>query len=158
MKNLFLFLPLVLLNSCQKIDENKFEKLKAMDWLIGDWNQILSDGKLIENWKIENDSTYSAKNYFIKANDTIHSENIKLSQKNDELIYSAQVIGQNDDEFIDFKLTSTTENTFVFENPKHDYPQKITYKKVNSTTLMATISGKQNGKPSSENYFMKRTK
>ena len=40
------------------------------------------------------------------------------------------------------------------ENPDHDYPQKITYKKVNDTNIMATISGRQQGKPTSESFKM----
>ncbi|WP_307293758.1 hypothetical protein [Flavobacterium sp. SORGH_AS_0622] len=42
----------------------------------------------------------------------------------------------------------------VFENPKHDYPQKITYTKGPNNTLTAEISGKLNGKPSSEKFVM----
>ena len=51
-------------------------------------------------------------------------------------------------------IESKTENEFAFENPKHDYPQKIVYKKVSDTNLVATISGKQQGKPSSESFPM----
>jgi hypothetical protein len=72
------------------------------------------------------------------------------------LIYSPTVKGQNNDESVDFKLSSESENTFVFENPKHDYPQKIVYKKVNENSLVATISGMQQGKQSSESYPMKK--
>jgi hypothetical protein len=53
-------------------------------------------------------------------------------------------------------MTSDSENTFVFENPKHNYPQKIVYKKVNENSLVATISGMQQGKQSTESYPMKR--
>jgi hypothetical protein len=53
-------------------------------------------------------------------------------------------------------MTSDSENNFVFENPKHDYPQKIVYKKATENSLVATISGMQQGKVSSEGYGMKR--
>jgi hypothetical protein len=117
----------------------------------------MDDGILSETWKKENDSTFSGKSYFIvNSKDTVHSETIILTQLNDELIYSPTVKGQNDDKPIDFIMTSDSENNFVFENPKHDYPQKIVYKKATENSLVATISGMQQGKVSSEGYGMKR--
>jgi hypothetical protein len=92
----------------------------------------------------------------VNSKDTVHSETIILTQLNNQLIYSPTVKGQNDDKPIDFIMTSDSENNFVFENPKHDYPQKIVYKKVNENSLIATISGIQQGKVSSEGYRMKR--
>src|SRR6476620_6834450 len=147
-------LALAALISCQNKSGHKFEKLKKMDWLIGTWEQKLPEGILSEEWKKENDSTYSGKSFFIKEKDTIHMESIVLTQKNDELLYIPTVKGQNNDEPVTFKLTSDTENSYSFENPSHDYPQKITYKKVSDNNLLATISGKQNGKTSQESYPM----
>jgi hypothetical protein len=46
----------------------------------------------------------------------------------------------------------------VFENPKHDYPKKITYTKINDDSLVAEISGILDGKPSSEKFSMKKNK
>jgi hypothetical protein len=128
-----------------------------MNWLIGNWENKMDDGILSETWKKENDSTFSGTTYFIiNKKDTVHSETILLTQLNDELIYRPTVKGQNDDKPIDFIMTSDSENTFVFENPKHNYPQKIVYKKVNENSLVATISGMQQGKQSTESYPMKR--
>jgi hypothetical protein len=53
-------------------------------------------------------------------------------------------------------MTIGTEKQMVFENPKHDYPQKITYNQIRKDSLIASISGVQLGKPSSEKYEMKK--
>jgi hypothetical protein len=128
-----------------------------MNWLLGNWENEMPEGVLTETWTKENDSTFSGTTYFlINKKDTVHSEAIILSQLNDELVYRPTVKGQNNDESVDFKLSSVSENSFSFENPKHDYPQKIVYKKVNETNLVATISGMQQGKQSSESYPMKK--
>ena len=140
--------------SCQNKSEKKFDKLQKMNWLIGNWEQKLPDGVVTESWSKENDSTFSGKSYFIKGKDTIHLESISLTQKKEELLYIPTVHGQNNDEPTTFKMTSEAQNTFSFENPAHDYPQKITYKKINNTSLLATISGKQLGKDSTESYPM----
>ena len=128
----------LLLVSCQSKSGKKYEQLEKINWLIG------------------NDSTFSAKSYFIKEEDTLHNETILLTQKNDIITYSAKIVGENNDKSIDFKLTSITENNCVFENPSHDYPQKIIYKKTSNNSLIATVSGIQQGKQSTENYSMNK--
>ena len=157
-KHSFKLLPIILvalLISCKNnSSEKKFDKLDKMNWLIGNWEQKLPDGTLKETWTKENDSTFSGDSYFINTKDTVHFENIKLAQTAEQLTYIATVVGQNNDEPVAFKLTSDADNTFTFENPAHDYPKKITYKKVNETNLLATISGKQQGKDSQESYPM----
>ena len=55
-------------------------------------------------------------------------------------------------------MTSNENENLTFENPKHDYPNKIVYKKINNDSLVATIYGIKNGKVSKENFPMKRKK
>ena len=155
MKKLIYILSIIFLVSCKNnSSENKFAKLEKMNWLIGNWEQTLPDGTLKETWTKQNDSTFSGDSYFINTKDTVHFESIKLVQTAEELNYIATVVGQNNEEPVAFKLTSDADNTFTFENLAHDYPQKISYKKVSETNLIATISGKQQGKDSKESYPM----
>ncbi|MFM2213669.1 MAG: hypothetical protein RL427_932 [Bacteroidota bacterium] len=156
MKTSIAVLSLFLLVSCQKKSDTNYEKLNKMSWLKGRWEQKLPEGLLVENWKSENDSTFSGETYFIISKDTLHYEDLKLVQKEDKLIYVATVKGQNNDQPVEFKLTSDNDKTFDFENPTHDYPQKITYTQVNASQIKATISGKQQGKSSQESFIMSR--
>ncbi|KAF2335108.1 DUF6265 family protein [Flavobacterium daemonense] len=140
--------------SCQKKESVEKDKIKVADWLIGNWENTSPEGVLTENWIKLNDSTFSASSYFIKEKDTIHFESIVLAQLGETLTYKATVKGQNDDKPVSFPSTSETAQKLVFENPKHDYPQKITYTKGANNTLTAEISGNLNGKPSSEKFVM----
>ena len=157
MKNALVVAVALLFLSCEKKSEKNFEQLEKMNWLIGNWENKIDEGILTETWSKENDSTFSGTTYFIiNKKDTVHSETILLKQLNNQLIYSPTVKGQNNDEPVDFKLSSESENIFTFENLKHDYPQKIVYKKINETSLVASISGIQQGKQSTESYPMKK--
>ena len=153
-----LILLLITIVSCKKSDETENDKIKVANWILGNWENKSPDGNLTENWEKANDSTFQATSYFIKEKDTIHFETITLQQKGEQLIYSAIVKGQNDDKPVDFKLTTATEKQLVFENPKHDYPQKISYTQITPDSLVAKISGIQQGKPSSEQFSMKKIK
>jgi len=53
-------------------------------------------------------------------------------------------------------MTSANNNQIVFENPKHDYPNKITYSLVEKDSLIAEISGLKKGKPYTEIFVMKK--
>lgn len=140
--------------SCQKKETIEKDKIKKADWLIGNWENTSDEGVLSENWQKLNDSTFSASSYFIKGKDTLHFETIVLAQLGETLTYKATVKGQNDDKPVSFPSTSESDQKLVFENAKHDYPQKITYTKGANNTLTAAISGNLNGKPSSEKFIM----
>ena len=152
-----LILILLVLISCKKEEATEKDKIKSADWLLGKWATKTSDGNLSESWKKLNDSTFQGESFFIKGKDTLHFESIALQQKGEELLYNATVKGQNDNKAVSFRLTLADEKQLVFENPKHDYPQKITYTLIKKDSLVASISGIQLGKTSSEKFGMKKT-
>jgi len=150
MKKLALLTTLLLLVSCKK--ESLADKLNPAQWIIGNWEQKTDAGILTESWKRQNDSVFVGSTYFINESDTLHSETILLEQRADSITYSAKVKGQNNEKAIPFTLTTANTNSLVFENPAHDYPQKIEYQKSKSNGLQVTISGILRGKKSVEKY------
>jgi hypothetical protein len=150
-------LLLLAIVSCKNSEATEKDKIKIANWLLGKWENKIDEGTLSETWKQVNDSTFQAESFFIKGKDTLHFETIVLQQKGEELFYNASVKGQNSDKPVPFNMTSETAKKLVFENPKHDYPQKITYTIITKDSLVAEISGLQSGKPSSEKYGMKKS-
>ena len=133
-------------------------KIVVADWLLGNWENKSDDGDLLENWKKVNDSLYEGESYFIKGKDTLHFEKIQMKQKGEALFYITTIKGQNNDKPVTFIHNDTIEKQLVFENPKHDFPQKIAYSKITKDSIIIQISGIQQGKPSSERFSMKKTK
>jgi hypothetical protein len=153
MRLFFLFLSVsLLLFSCT--NKSKNEKIKASEWLVGEWKNESKEGIVTENWSKTNDSTLTAGSFFIKEEDTLHFENIILKEKEDELVYETIIQGQNNDKPIVFPLLSETENELVFENLQNDYPQKIKYQRNSKPAITITISGKQAKKFVSEQFKM----
>ncbi len=152
-----LILLLLAIVSCKNQEASEKDKIKSANWLLGKWSTKTADGILSESWKRINDSTFQAESFFIKEKDTLHFETITLQQKGEELFYNATVKGQNENKAVSFKMTIGTQKQLVFENPKHDYPQKITYTQINKDSLVASISGVQLGKISSEKFGMKKS-
>lgn len=150
--------------SCKKYDAfgneiKTFNELKKANWLLGAWQKQTDTSNLVETWKRENDSTLTGTSFFIlNKKDTLHREIIELVEKNNLLIYTSTIFGENNDEPVAFQKTMETETELIFENPKHNYPQKIVYKKISSSQLSATISGKVNGKVEIETYKLTKNK
>lgn len=133
----------------------KYAPIKQADWLIGTWQNKSPEGLLVEKWQKRNDSTYTGKTYFLAGKDTTFAESFVLQQRAGKLYYIPTVKNQNGGKPVTFTQKGTG---LVFENPKHDYPQKLTYKQVKPDSLVAEISGVSKGKFKSEKFPMGRVK
>jgi Domain of unknown function (DUF6265) len=157
MRLLFLFLTISsFLFSCTNSRKN--EKIKTSEWLVGAWKNQSKEGIVTETWSKLNDSTLAASSFFIKEKDTLHFENIALTEKDGELVYETTIQGQNNDKPISFPLILETENELVFENLQNDYPQKISYQRKSKSAITISISGKQSKKIISEQFKMTKIK
>ncbi|PZR26469.1 MAG: hypothetical protein DI535_14460 [Citrobacter freundii] len=131
--------------------------LSAAEWLLGKWENQTQRGKMVEEWSKLNDSTFAGRSYVITATDSIALESILLKKERNDLYYIPTVKGQNNDQPVKFKLKSSDTNSLVFENPAHDFPQKISYTLESERSLLAEISGMMNGQQRSRKFPMKKT-
>jgi len=120
----------------QKVSDD----FKKLDWLEGTWTRLeMKPGHTgYESWKKISTAEWKGSGVNMKGTDTAFVEKLKLVIK-DEIIYYVADIAENK-EPVYFKLTVITGNSFVCENPQHDFPKKITYQK-EGKKLKATISG-----------------
>lgn len=124
--------------------ENK--TINQFEWLVGSWENQLADGRYSEVWKKESDTILRGGSFYMNTHDTLFAESIKLVKRKNDFYYIVTVTYENQsfpkkENPVAFKLTSSTTDFLVFENPKHDFPKKITYKLVNKDSLYAEISG-----------------
>lgn len=169
-KTITYLIPCILLSmiSCKEAHDSqlpqkeftlkKFEAIENSNWLLGRWENNSAEGNLSEFWTKTNDSTFNGESYFVIKNDTVFGEKVELIQNGKDFIYEVSVAKQNDEKPVVFKLTSSSENEMTFENPSHDYPNKIVYQKVGNDSLVATIFGSKDGKAKSEVFKMKKMK
>lgn len=155
---------LISMISCNKYDANgniikDYEELEKANWMLGEWEKTDSLGTLKEIWKRLDDSTFIGLSYYIQnKKDTVHNEQVELMQNGEHLIYTTTIKGENNDSPIPFQMTKDEDSLLVFENPKHNFPQKIEYKLAKNNILTAKITGKLNGKSNTQSYPMKRIK
>jgi hypothetical protein len=127
-------------------------------WMLGRWENVSTDGTLIEAWQKQNDTTYTGYSHFIIGKDTVFSEQIRMEQHGKELFYMPSVKDQNGGKPIIFRASLHNKKQLIFENPLHDFPQKISYSHPTKDSLVAEISGTEKGKFKSQKFFMIRSK
>lgn len=112
-------------------------------FMEGTWKQ--ESGESYEHWDRVNDGNLKGFVYELKNGQPIVSEYVSITLSGKDIVYTATVLNQNEGKGVDFKLTQT-DNTYSFENPKHDFPRKIVYKRLNDNELLVKVSGeKQKG-------------
>lgn len=128
------------------------QKNEAFKWLVGTWKIDTKNGSIVEVWQLKNDSTLQAKSYFVKNNtDTLPEESVELICNNNNWFFIPTVNGQNNNKPVVFKLIFYKGTEFICENPEHDYPQRITYRRIKNQ-LFASTEGREKGKYKKQNF------
>jgi len=123
-----------------------------MKWLIGTWKLNTGRGTIVEKWKLVNDSTLSGKSVFVKSpGDSMLQETLEMTLRKGQWSYTSTVQGQNDNKPVSFKVIFLKGNEFISENPAHDFPQRIAYRRIKNM-IYASIEGKNNGRYSKQNF------
>ncbi len=142
--------------SCQPVNHGTGEedKLRQISWMLGKWQMQTAEGTITEEWRKPSDSQWLATSYMITAEgDTPFQETITLDYDDDSLVYSPLVSGQNEGSPVSFRERRITENEITFENLRHDFPQRIIYKRTSDSTIVATIEGQENGQTRRQEFM-----
>jgi hypothetical protein len=131
-------------NAFAQYNADDFKKLHKLG---GTWTMKTDKGVLNESWELNNDSLMLGKTYDVIGRDTIPKEIMRLEFKKNDITYNPVVVDENRDKPIIFKLISTANNQYIFENKNHDFPQQIIYDITPGNELLASVNGQtRNGK------------
>lgn len=113
------------------------DPLAGLAWLSGTWVSFEDAVRSEEVWTAPAGATMFGINRTVRAGRTVHYEWLKIERRADGIYYVASPQGQTT---ADFRLTSAREGQAVFENPAHDFPQRIEYRRTGDS-LVARVSG-----------------
>ncbi|MFT3682033.1 MAG: DUF6265 family protein [Ferruginibacter sp.] len=124
--------------------------------LEGTWLMATKTGFTGETWKKIDENYYQSTGFIVKGHDTIITEKVALQRITGGIYYISTVENQNNKEPVSFKLTSSVNNIFTFENPAHDFPKRIVYAFTDTVTLHAYIDDGTGNKR--QDYYFKKEK
>ncbi len=131
--------------------------LKTFDFLLGKWEMKTKNGKIVERWTKHSDSLMGTSHKFSARGDSILTETIVLKKIKGDWHFCVTGYEKGNEGKTDFKLVSSTNESFTFENKQHDFPQQITYQNKGKDELLAWIEGEIGGKKSKMEFPYKRT-
>ncbi len=126
----------LLLSSCSS---NEF-KQKGLDKWNGEWVAENGEEQFLETWQPLHTTEMSGYGALVLSGDTVFSEHIRLISENGDIFYVVST-KENNNVPVRFKLTTSNATKWVFENPSHDFPTKITYKLETENALTAIVEG-----------------
>jgi Domain of unknown function (DUF6265) len=129
--------------------------LQKFAWLAGQWRLEHGNRVVDEHWMPPVGGLMLGMARAVEGGKVVEYEFTLLRQEpNGDILYIANPSKQRE---ASFRLTSLTNGEAVFENPAHDFPQKVIYARRTDGSLLAAIEGPgKDGKPHRIEYPFRR--
>ena len=114
--------------------------LTDIAWMAGDWQTAPGGRRQIEeHWTQVAGGSMMGVSRTVAGDKTVEFEYLRIEQRADGIFYVAHPKARCPG--TDFKLTKASASEAVFENPQHDFPKRIIYRKGADDSLTASIDG-----------------
>ncbi len=129
-------------------------QLERLNWLAGCWAAEQGEAGSVEHWLPLAGGTMLGIGRTVRNGRTVEHEfmQIRLDAEGRPVLI-AQPSRQKEATFV---ATSIGERAVTFENPAHDFPQRVIYRAVGDTGLAARIEGTRNGASRGIDFPMQR--
>lgn len=122
---------------------HSYHSIFELGKFLGTWKMEGAGKTVIETWVNVSNQTIEGKSILITSTkvgfDTLSFESLRIVEMEEEVFYIAK---PNENPMpVPFKLVSSENKTFVFENNNHDFPKKIIYKFKDDDNIDIEISG-----------------
>lgn len=112
--------------------------LDGLRWLAGCWEQRRGERLTVEMWMPPAGGLMLGASRTTMSGTVRATETLRLEAREGRLVYTASPSGQATTEFTG---APPTNSGFTVENPAHDFPRRITYRRVGADSLVARIEG-----------------
>lgn len=117
--------------------------LASLTWLAGCWANASGEAGAGETWQPLAGGTMLGVGRTIRNGKTADYEFLRLHEdEQGRVVYTATPSGQQETAFVASELS---ESTATFENPTHDFPQRIVYSRLSHDSMVVRIEGEQRG-------------
>jgi uncharacterized protein DUF6265 len=122
-------------------DSRTVTGIERAAWLQGCWESTTAIRTVEESWTTAKGGSMIGVGRTIRDGTMTAYEMIVLREQGDRLAYEAHPSGQASTTFLSTRISASE---LVFENPAHDFPQEVGYRR-DGNSLLAWIRGMQNG-------------
>ncbi len=137
LSKLFVVLLVTFFSSSFLLNAQDVVSLKKLNWLKGKWSRVTANVEQFETWNITSDSILVGEGYHIKSNNKKVTEKLTIKWLDKKLVYIADV--PHNKQPVIFQNVVLNDTLAVFENRSHDYPNKISYIKLNKRSFRVIL-------------------
>jgi len=123
--------------------EHLASTIAELSFMVGSWKGTLGEAQIEEHWIPAAGGTMLGVARTVAGEKTVAFEFLRIESRLDGIYYVAH---PNARPGTDFKLTGISGQSAVFENPQHDHPKIIRYRKNPDGSLTAQVEGDEKGK------------
>lgn len=127
--------------------------LAGLAWLAGNWTGTQGGVEMEEYWQEPKGNTMLGIHRDVAGGRTVSFEFFRIEANAEGVTYWASPHGKP---ATPFRLIEQTARRAVFENAKHDFPQRVIYWVSDDGALHAKIEGNMNGKPAAEEWTWRK--
>jgi hypothetical protein len=124
------------------------EPIAALAWMAGSWSGQVRGVDMEEHWTAPRGGTMVGMHRDVRGGATVAFEYLRIETRDGKLVYLASPGGAPPTAFAAIEVEN---HRVVFENPTHDFPQRVIYWR-ERTSLHARIEGRQGGTMVSEEW------
>jgi len=124
--------------------------VSGLQWLEGVWRGPAGPAQVEERWTSPEGGAMLGVSRTVRDGRMVAFEFLRIVNRNGTLVYVAQPGGRPP---TDFTMTSGGPGHAVFENPAHDHPRVIRYRRTGAT-LVAEVEGTEGGKAVKETFTL----
>ena len=119
------------------------QSVDSMAWLAGCWRGEFGESGTVEHWQPPAGGSMLGMSRTIRQGRMVEFEFLQLKLLPDGILALVpQPAGRPPTVF---RLLSSGPQEAVFDNPAHDFPQRIRYARSDESSLLASIEGLRNG-------------
>lgn len=145
LKRVTSFVAVLVLVSLPRDAHAQRAPVDTLHWLSGCWRLSSPRTTVDEQWMTPNGGVILGMSRTVRGDAVREYEFLRIYASGDTLVYAAMPSGQQPAEFR-APPRSVSPSEIVFENPAHDFPQRIRYRRASGDSLIATVEGDREGK------------
>lgn len=143
----------VLLAAIAAPAEAQTSGVNSVRWLSACWEMNSGTRRVVERWMEPANGEMRGSSRTIVGTRDVEGERLRIYAVGDSLVYDARPSGQARTEF---RGRATAAGEVVFENRGHDFPQRISYRRVGADSLVARIEGDRDNRRQPVTYSYRR--
>ena len=128
-------------------------KLQDLAWITGAWVLESEKSRTEEHWTDIAGNMMLGVGRTIVGGKTVFFEFLRIGERADGIYYVAQPRGRA---ATDFKLTRFDGKQAIFENPQHDFPKRVLYRRNDDGSITARIDGGEGVTQGAEDFHYQR--